>query len=278
MDCDGRAKCARRTDQTAGVKRGNSRNRAFRRGCRARNAFAVRQSRSSMPRSHTLRRAKRSRGHGVYRIESGRVIWGTVEKELGKARKRVGTRFPDRLNWLTSSLLGTNAFEDAACSKLSPDVAQLPYQLLTAIAGTLLEADCQKAAKAVFVVHEFRTPATLDSKLDFNAVTLNAFIDRFLSANSRRTGVFEFETSKIVGPILVNEQPTASAIKIPGHIPLFVGKSGQTLPSALRSVRTNLRKPACVTSKHASRKIASGLLTLHPIRFQFAFGDANKKR
>jgi hypothetical protein len=40
---------------------------------------------------------------------------------------------------------------------LAGDVADLPYQLLPAIAGTLLEAARHKVSKAVFVVHEFRT-------------------------------------------------------------------------------------------------------------------------
>jgi hypothetical protein len=159
-------------------------------------------------RCHDLALYGEQNGHAVtvcIESKADESFGGTIERELLKAKERRGTRFPERLNWLTSSLLGTNAFEDAECSKLSPDVAQLPYQLLTAIAGTLLEAECQNAAKAVFVVHEFRTAATLDSKLDFNAAALNAFIDRLLRTNSQRIEVFEFEASKIVGPLLINE-------------------------------------------------------------------------
>ncbi len=64
---------------------------------------------------------------------------GKVAEELRKARKRPVTRFPERLDWLTRSLLGLPAFEDDQFLVLSDVVANLPYQLLSAIGGTLLE-------------------------------------------------------------------------------------------------------------------------------------------
>ena len=85
------------------------------------------------------------------------------------------TRFPERLDWLTRSLLGIPAFKDNQFLVLSDVVAKLPYQLLSAIGGTLLEAQLQKASKAVFLVHEFRTMCTVDAKLHANANELNTF-------------------------------------------------------------------------------------------------------
>ena len=76
------------------------------------------------------------------------------------------------LSQSASSLLGLSAFGDGQLL-LAKVVADLPYQLLPAIAGTLLEAENRKATKAVFVVHEFRTRKTVDANLDANADALN---------------------------------------------------------------------------------------------------------
>jgi hypothetical protein len=108
---------------------------------------------------------------------------GTVAEELGKARKRPVTRFPERLDWLTRSLLGLPSFNDDQFLVLSDSVAELPYQLFSAIAGTLLEARLQHASKAVFVVHEFRTTSTVDARMGDNAKALDGFLHLLHSAN-----------------------------------------------------------------------------------------------
>jgi hypothetical protein len=156
---------------------------------------------------------------------------GTVTRELSTARKRAAkregghTRFPERLDWLTRSVLGLRAFEDAQHQVLDGAVADLPYQLLPAIAGTLLEAGHRKASKAVFVVHEFRTAKTADANLDANAEALNRFLRLFLSANGANSDeTFELGCGRIVGPISVTERHVEGTNKIPSDIPLFVGK------------------------------------------------------
>jgi len=66
-------------------------------------------------RCHDLALYGEQNGHPVticIESKADESFGGTVESELTKARKRTGTRFPERLNWLTSSLFGTNAFED----------------------------------------------------------------------------------------------------------------------------------------------------------------------
>jgi hypothetical protein len=107
----------------------------------------------------------------------------TVAQELRKAKKRPVTRFPERLDWLTRSLLGVPAFKDEEHLVLSDVVSRLPSQLLTAIAGTLLEAQIQEATIAVFLVHEFRTTATVDVKMKANAETLDSFLRLLYSFN-----------------------------------------------------------------------------------------------
>lgn len=150
---------------------------------------------------------------------------GTVAKELVKAKKRPVTRFPKRLDWFTRSLLGLPAFEDDNLIVLSSDVAEIPYQLLTAIGGTLLEGERQRACKAVFVVHEFRTTKTVDANLNANASALNRFLCVLLSANQAKVGKnFELENGQIFGPILITDRHVPGPIEIPYHIPLFIGK------------------------------------------------------
>lgn len=186
------------------------------------------------PRCHDLALLGRQDGSAVticIEAKADEPFGGTVTRELSNARKRAETRkgghtrFPERLDWLTRSLLGVQAFKDDQLQVLAADVANLPYQLLPAIAGTLLEGEHQKASKAVFVVHEFRTAKTVDAKLDANADVLNGFLRLFLSSNGASIEEdFSFENGHILGPILVTQHPVSGADKIPCDIPLFVGK------------------------------------------------------
>src|SRR5262249_4451510 len=109
------------------------------------------------PRCHDLALRAKQDGQDVticIEAKADESFGGTVAEELSKARKRVEdgkqtrTRFPNRVDWLTRSLLGLPAFKDEQLELLSDAVAELPYQLLAAIAGTLLEADLQQAGKA----------------------------------------------------------------------------------------------------------------------------------
>jgi hypothetical protein len=149
---------------------------------------------------------------------------GTLAEELQKARRRPATKFPERLDWLSRSLLGVSAFSDDKLNVLSDVVSGLPYQLFSAIGGTLLEAQLQHAMMAVFVVHEFRTTATVDAKLEANAGALNRFL-RLLKANSKgEDRDLDLDVGHMHGPISIIESPSAGATKMPCHIPFFIGK------------------------------------------------------
>jgi len=149
---------------------------------------------------------------------------GTVAEELRKAKKRPATNFPERLDWLTRSLLGLPAFKGDQLLVLSDVVSTLPYQLLSAIGGTLLEAKLQQASKAGFLVHEFRTTATVDAKMDDNANALNRFLRLLLLANKGGGEHITLESGHIVGPISITNRHAVGAHKIPYQIPLFIGK------------------------------------------------------
>jgi hypothetical protein len=150
---------------------------------------------------------------------------GTVSEELERARQRSkDTRFPKRLDWLTRSLLGLPSFLDEARFVLSDRVSTLPYQLLSGIGGTLLEAQLQQATMAVFVVHEFRTPATDDTKLEANANALDGFL-RLLDRRNQSAGQnVQLVLGHLIGPISVIGCPADSVAKMPCDIPLFIGK------------------------------------------------------
>ena len=182
---------------------------------------------AAAPRMHDLMlRAVRDSSPSVICIEAkaDESFGRTVQEELDAALQRPVTRFPDRLDWLTRLLFGMPAFSDDRRALLNPTLGKLRYQLLAAVAGTLLEARVQRAATAVFVVHEFRTARTEDCKLESNADDLN----RFLSFFHRKNGGPELDCSlnpeEMIGPIsiaawsLLGEGPQAEPI------PLFIGK------------------------------------------------------
>ncbi len=179
------------------------------------------------PRCHDLALLAEQNGRAVtvcIEAKADESFGGTVAKEVMKAQKREGTMFLKRLDWLTRSLFGLPAFKDEQFAVLSDAITELRYQLLSAIAGTLLEAECQKASKAVFVVHEFRTTATKDPFLDSNANALNRFLSLLLFANKPGHEDIQLESGHMIGPILITDRSLEGPIKIPYHIPLFIGK------------------------------------------------------
>lgn len=149
---------------------------------------------------------------------------GTVAVELQSARKRTPrTKFPDRLDWLTRSLLGIPAFADDERHVLSGEIASLPYQLFSAVGGTLLEAELQGAIKAILVVHEFRTTLTTDTKIKLNAGALDGFLRLLLQANGAGVETFQLQSGQLFGPISITKRSVAGTRQMP-DIPLFVGK------------------------------------------------------
>lgn len=87
-------------------------------------------------------------------------------------------------------------------------VTRLRYQLLTATAAVLAEAERRSSERAMLIVHEFVTPLTVAERRERNATDL----DRFLSAAFGHPG--RLAPGTVAGPIDVKGAPN-----------LYVGKA-----------------------------------------------------
>lgn len=93
------------------------------------------------------------------------------------------------------------------------NVTDLRYQLLHAVAGTLIEARNQEASVAVLVIHEFVPVGGKGDKARENEKDLEVFIER------SSDGLHTLPSSKLIGPF---HMPGGG--KIPSNIPLYIGK------------------------------------------------------
>jgi hypothetical protein len=87
----------------------------------------------------------------------------------------------------------------------------------------MLEAEIEVATMAIFMVHEFRTPATNDDKFDSNANALNRFLSLFHSRNGGPDEDIELRPGELLGPISIVNRPDAGLPRMPSP-PLFIGK------------------------------------------------------
>lgn len=120
-----------------------------------------------------------------------------------------------RIEQLATALLGPRQTDD-------PPLKDVRYQLLTACAGTLCEAERCGYSRALMLIHEFVTNKTSDDKHIRNAADLGTFVRR-LSHGSVTT----VRSGGIYGPFAVPGAPLLS-----DRVALFVGKVS-------RSLRTN---------------------------------------
>jgi len=104
--------------------------------------------------------------------ESFGAIAGEYVQQISAHNPR--SRVPERFALLCRGVLGVGPEGE--------DARALRYQLLTAVAGTLVDAQEFGAEIALFIVHEF-IGATDDKKLSANAADLNRFV-RLLSRGS----------------------------------------------------------------------------------------------
>jgi len=87
----------------------------------------------------------------------------------------------------------------------TPRAGELRYQLLTAAAGALAEAERRKLSRTVLLIQEFVTDCTDDSKHATNAVDLARFLTRLSSGQ-----VSSCEPGRLFGPFKVPGKPLLS--------------------------------------------------------------------
>jgi hypothetical protein len=136
------------------------------------------------------------------------ALVASLERYLGNDR----SKGIDRIQQLAKALMGAKRAGD-------PPVGDLRYQLLTACAGALAEAERQGCPRALLLVHEFLTDKTEDEKHRRNAEDLNAFAHRLSHGAVTNIGHGE-----IVGPLTVPGAPL-----VPPAVQLFLGKVSRDL-------------------------------------------------
>jgi hypothetical protein len=105
------------------------------------------------------------------------------------------SKFPARLHELSFSLLNRNL---PPGEPYHPEDARLRYQLLSALAGTLVEADIAHADVAMVLVHEFQTPVSKPGVEKRSSSRIEELLRR-----SGRAQTDELPLGKPLGPFTV---------------------------------------------------------------------------
>lgn len=132
------------------------------------------------------------------------IMTAALERYLKNNRSNAVTR----VEQLTRAILGPRE------KKGEPSVGEIRYQLLTACAGALCEAERCSSSRALMLIHEFITNKTNDNKHLQNAEDLNKFVKRISH------GVLSsVQDGKIYGPFVVPGTPILTT-----RVELFIGK------------------------------------------------------
>ena len=133
--------------------------------------------------------------------------WTTARKNRESADPRP-TRAPERIEALLKLVFGVDA--NPSCLPW----ANLRYQLLSAIAGTVLQAIQDGSFFAIFIVHEFHTLETNLEQMERNRSDFDHAVRTLIGATN-----LEVDAGKIYGPIRIHPKPIRK-----NDVELFVGK------------------------------------------------------
>jgi hypothetical protein len=131
------------------------------------------------------------------------TLSAAIERRLENERSNGVTR----VEQLAKAILGPRTNGE-------PQIKHIRYQLLTACAGALCEAERCGYSRALFLIHEFITDKTIEDKHVQNANDLNSFVSRL--SHGAVTGV---RTGEIQGPFILPGAPLVEA-----KVNLFIGK------------------------------------------------------
>lgn len=124
----------------------------------------------------------------------------TIAERLAAVPPR--SKAPERVSALTAAVFG-----DA-----DAPVGHLRYQLLHAVAATLVYAADERASAGVFAVFELRNGSCTAANLDRNHQDFVLFLEAL--------GVKQPETGRLVGPVFV-----PGGGRVPSAVPLYLGKA-----------------------------------------------------
>lgn len=144
----------------------------------------------------------------------GDALASAMERYLANSRSN-GVR---RIQQLAQALFGPATAKD-------PPLKRMRYQLLTACAGVLCEAERRGCARALLLVHEFVTNRTSDEKHARNARDFDAFLKRISHGT-----VPSLSTGVIQGPFAV---PGTPLLKEP--VRLYIGKVSRNIRHACQA-------------------------------------------
>lgn len=130
-----------------------------------------------------------------------------------RVAERPNSDAPRRLDALTSLFFGSVIDED----RDQPSLGCLGYQLLSALAGTLADAQAEDAVRAVLLIHEFVTDKTDDARHARNAKALEDFLARIGGTELGRTEVGD---DWVTGPVMIHGDGTY----MPSAVPVSVAK------------------------------------------------------
>jgi hypothetical protein len=136
---------------------------------------------------------------------------------LKTASKKPRSNAPERIRRLALALFGPGALDGEDVAK---PYAELRYQLLTALGGTLIEARRRFAEQAILLVHEFTSVSvpgidyrgTRAAALKRNADAWDAFVAAIADGTTSEPG-------ELTGPFHV-----PGSELIPADLPFFLGK------------------------------------------------------
>jgi hypothetical protein len=131
-----------------------------------------------------------------------------IENERSNALKRI--------QQLAQALLGARQAGDRP-------IKHLRYQLLTACAGALCEAERQGYSRAVVLIHEFVSHKTTDERHNANSAALDAFVGRLTHGS-----VTHVRDGGLHGPFPVP------------NVPLFAGTTGLFIGKVSRNLRSGV--------------------------------------
>ena len=165
--------------------------------------------------------AEDNRGPLVIAVEAkaderfGKTVEQTLRAAIKRRAKNPASKGVTRLQQLATAVLGVP-------SNRLPEIGNLRYQLLTASAAALAEAQRKPAHRAVVVIHEFVTDRTSDSKHHRNAADLDAFVSEL-----SRGAVTSVASDTVRGPF-----------ELPGHplvdspVQFYIGTASRNLRSS----------------------------------------------